>query len=248
MLLPEGRGSGSGGRSYHYFAGFGRACGPFSTGSRSIGGGSPEPGLRVMIRTRKLSLMSGLPSRERLAADRAQPEVEIRRSAKRRKTISARWEGDMVVLLAPAGMTTSVARDYLRRLLPKLLAERSARREDPRRTDAYLEERAAHVARSYLDDRVKPVSIGWVTNQNTRWGSTTPATGKVRISHHLWSAPEYVVDYVIHHELCHLVEASHNARFRKLEALFPHAGQAKAFLEGMVFERNRLEDTNADPA
>ena len=53
---------------------------------------------------------------------------------------------------------------------------------------------------------------------------------------------------MIHHELCHLIEASHNGRFRKLEALFPQADQAKAFLEGMVFERNRFEDTNADPA
>ncbi|WP_165168298.1 M48 metallopeptidase family protein [Rothia uropygialis] len=191
--------------------------------------------------------MPGLASRERLAATRTRPEVEIRRSARRRKTISARWEGKMIVLLVPGTMATPVARDYLERLLPKLLSERSGARDDPRRTDAYLGERASVIARSYLDDRVKPVSIGWVTNQNTRWGSTTPATGRIRISHHLWGAPEFVVDYVIHHELCHLVEPSHNNHFKKLEAQFPYVELAKAFLEGIIFERHRLDTESSGP-
>lgn len=145
-------------------------------------------------------------------------------------------------------MTTQVAEDYLHRLLPKLLAERPGTGGDRRRTDEYLAERATVIARSYLDDRVRPVSIGWVTNQNTRWGSTTPATGRVRISHHLWGAPEFVVDYVVHHELCHLIEPSHNHRFTRLEAKFPHADRAKAFLEGVIFERHRTDTENADPS
>lgn len=159
----------------------------------------------------------------------------VRRSARRSRTVSARWDGDRVLLLAPAGFSTAQSQDYVGRLMPRLLASRGQQAHEDRRSDAWLRERAQEVAARYLDSRVRPTEIRWVTNQNTRWGSTTPATGHVRLSHRLQGTPDYVVDAVIHHELCHLLEASHSPRFRRLEALFPHTEKAWAYLEGMVF-------------
>jgi predicted metal-dependent hydrolase len=45
--------------------------------------------------------------------------------------------------------------------------------------------------------------------------------------------PEYVVDYVLVHELVHLIEPGHDERFWALVARFPRAERARGFLEGV---------------
>jgi hypothetical protein len=45
--------------------------------------------------------------------------------------------------------------------------------------------------------------------------------------------PEYVVDYVLVHELVHLLEPGHDARFWSLVARYPRAERARGFLEGV---------------
>ena len=63
--------------------------------------------------------------------------------------------------------------------------------------DGELAERAERLSDQYFDGRASPASVRWVTNQNTRWGSCTPAEGSIRLSHRLQGMPEYVVDYVL---------------------------------------------------
>ena len=58
---------------------------------------------------------------------------------------------------------------------------------------------------------VEPSSIS-VTDVQYQWGSCTPA-GHVRLNWRLIKAPAGVADYVIVHELAHLLEASHSDRF-----------------------------------
>lgn len=50
----------------------------------------------------------------------------------------------------------------------------------------------------------------------TRWGSCTPKTGRIRLNVQLAAYPPYCLGYVVAHELTHLLEASHNARFHAL--------------------------------
>lgn len=50
----------------------------------------------------------------------------------------------------------------------------------------------------------------------TRWGSCTVQTGKIRLNLRLARKPEACLEYVLVHELCHLLEPSHNARFHGL--------------------------------
>ena len=78
----------------------------------------------------------------------------------------------------------------------------------------------------------------WVTNQNSRWGSCTPADGSIRLSHRLQAMPPWVVDYVLVHELAHLAEPSHDAEFWRLVDDYPRAERAKGYLEGVAAAAN----------
>jgi hypothetical protein len=51
--------------------------------------------------------------------------------------------------------------------------------------------------------------------------------------------PQWVIDYVLLHELAHLLVAGHNAAFWKLLEAYPETARAKAFLEGVAFATAR---------
>ena len=55
-----------------------------------------------------------------------------------------------------------------------------------------------------------------VRTMKTRWGSCTPKTGAIRINARLAAYPPECLELVVAHELVHLLEPSHNARFHAL--------------------------------
>lgn len=62
-------------------------------------------------------------------------------------------------------------------------------------------------------------ATGWQLRlMRTRWGSCTPRTGRIRINIQLAAYPPECLDYVVAHELAHLLEASHNDRFHAIVA------------------------------
>lgn len=169
----------------------------------------------------------------------SQPEVVVRRSARRRKTVSAHWSEDTVVLSVPQSATRREIEHWTRELVPRVVERR--RREAAagadRRSDDRLLQRALALSRRHLDGRARPSDVRWSDRQNTRWGSATPATGVIRISAQLQDAPAWVLDFVLLHELAHLLEADHSPRFRALEARYPLAEKAQAFLDGAAWGR-----------
>ncbi|MFJ3949326.1 M48 family metallopeptidase [Streptomyces libani] len=156
--------------------------------------------------------------------------VEVRRSSRRRRTVSAYREGDRTVVLIPARMSEAEERRWVTVMLDKLAAQESKRMLG----DGELAERARRLSGQYLDGRACPASVRWVTNQNTRWGSCTPAEGSIRLSHRLQGMPEYVIDYVLLHELAHLLVPGHGPRFWRLLESYPRTERARGYLEGVV--------------
>ena len=116
-------------------------------------------------------------------------------------------------------------------MLDKLAAQESRRRVPG---DAELAEHAERLSAQYFDDRARPTTVRWVTNQNTRWGSCTPAEGSIRLSHRLKGMPEYVIDYVLLHELAHLLVPGHGPDFWRLLEAYPRTERARGYLEGVV--------------
>jgi predicted metal-dependent hydrolase len=160
------------------------------------------------------------------------PVVEVRRSQRRRRTVSAYRDGERVVVLIPDRFSRAEETEWVERMLARL----AAREERIRRTDDELLIRARKLTSRYLPDhasRVVPTSVRWVTNQNGRWGSCTPDDGTIRISHRIQEMPDWVVDYVLLHELAHLVVPSHNARFWELVGRYPKSERAQGYLEGI---------------
>ena len=157
--------------------------------------------------------------------------VEVRRSARRRRTVSVDLRDGVAVVSIPASFTARQEKQWVERMVAKLHAT-SVR---PAQSEAGLSERAAELSTRDLAGRGVPTSIRWVTNQNSRWGSATPASRAVRLSHKLQGMPEWVVDYVILHEMAHLIEPSHNGTFWALLKSYPHTETAKAFLLGAAY-------------
>lgn len=163
--------------------------------------------------------------------DRAAPgPVEVRRSARRRRTVSAYREGDRTVVLIPARMSAAEERRWVSVMMDKLAAQENRRYLG----DAELAARAAELSDRYLRGRARPDSVRWVTNQHSRWGSCTPSAGSIRLSHRLQGMPEYVLDYVLLHELAHLLVPGHGPGFWRLLADYPSTERARGFLEGVA--------------
>jgi predicted metal-dependent hydrolase len=174
-----------------------------------------------------------------------EPTVEVRRSARRRRTVSAYRDGDRTVVLLPARMTATEEAHWVRTMLDRLAAK-DARR--PRGDDALLR-RALALSTRHLDGRARPVSVRWVTNQHGRWGSCTPADRTIRLSHRLRELPDWVVDYVLVHELAHLLVADHSAEFWAYVARYPMAERARGYLLGVAAAHPRLAgDADGDAA
>ncbi|WP_290514874.1 M48 family metallopeptidase [Aeromicrobium sp.] len=160
-------------------------------------------------------------------------DVEIRRSRKRTRTVRAYREGDKTIVLMPAHLSRPEEERHVRSLIERL--ERREKRVRP--SDDELLDRAAALSREWLEGRAVPASVRWVSNQNSRWGSCTSAEGSIRLSDRLKGMPEWVVDYVLLHELAHLIEANHSSRFWALIEAFPQTERAKGFLEGVSWQR-----------
>ena len=158
------------------------------------------------------------------------PVVEVRRSRRRRSTVAAYREDDRVVVMIPARMSRAEEREWVATMLARL--ERSEKRRRP--SDATLMRRARDLNARYLDGLAAPGTVRWVDNQNSRWGSCTPADRAIRLSRRLEGMPSWVIDYVLVHELAHLLEVGHTARFWRLVDRFPKAERAKGFLEGVA--------------
>jgi predicted metal-dependent hydrolase len=161
----------------------------------------------------------------------ARPRVEVRRSARRRRTVSAyRAEDGTLVVLLPARMSRAEEQEWVEAMVARV--QRSERRRKP--SDAGLEKRAAQLSERYLEGLARPTSVRWVDNQGQRWGSCTPADGSIRVSARLRGMPGWVVDYVLLHELAHLLEAGHTPMFWRLVERYPRAERARGFLEGVA--------------
>lgn len=154
-------------------------------------------------------------------------EIEVIRSVKRTRTVQARVIEGKVVVRIPARMSKVEEEKAVAEILAKL----KKRSTSSIVSDDALMERAHRLNQQVLDGRARVVSIRWVGNQNSRWGSCTVDTAEIRISDRLRKAPDYVVDAVLVHELTHTFIPGHSAEFWEWADKVPLAERARGYLE-----------------
>lgn len=158
--------------------------------------------------------------------------VQIIRSAQRRKTVSARLENGVLVIRAPE----AIRDEELAPIIEGLKKRMHRRTRTITATDEALEKRARELNKKYFDDRLKWQSVRYVGNQNSRFGSCTPEDGTIRLSDRLASMPVWVRDYVLVHELAHLIEPNHGPQFWRLVNRYPLTERARGYLMAVGLE------------
>ena len=158
-------------------------------------------------------------------------EVKVLRSSRRRKTVSATVDKGVLILRIPERMSRKEEAYWVDHMRQKLLHKSKLKKG--KRSDEALEQRAKRLARDYFGEL--EFSIVWSGRQQQRWGSCTPMERSIRLSSNLKDFPDYVIDYVIIHELAHLLIADHSPEFWQLCARYPFTDRARGFLEGVAF-------------
>lgn len=148
-------------------------------------------------------------------------EIELVRGTRRRKHVEAVLVGDRLRVSFPRWMSLAEAEAAAAEL-----AERMRRRVDPAAIN--LAARARRLALEYGLPR--PKSVRWSDHQLQRWGSCTPQDAAIRISSRLAAFPAWVLDYVLMHELAHLVVPHHGPKHDALVNEYPLAERARGFL------------------
>lgn len=163
----------------------------------------------------------------------AEPDIEVRRSKRRRQTVSAYRDGDKVVVLLPARMSRAEEKRWVADMLSRLQRSETRRRSPARNSDEALAKRCTELSAKYLNGKATPEGIRWVPPMRTRWASCTPSEGTIRVSQRLRDVPGWVLDYVLVHELAHLLVPGHGPNFWKWVKRYPKTERAIGYLEGV---------------
>jgi len=156
------------------------------------------------------------------------PQYRVVRKERRRRSISAFRQGGVIEIHIPAKMSK---RQELE-MIPEMIAMVLRREGRSRKTDLQLLEIGMELLTKYLPDfDVAPASINW-RNMSERWGSCTTVDRTIRISDRLIGAPNYVLNYIIFHELIHLRIPGHDQDFYNYLNRFTDQQKCEAFLEG----------------
>jgi hypothetical protein len=135
--------------------------------------------------------------------------------------------------LIPARLSKAEEAHWVAEMQRKLLKGEPRKLPRAKPSDEALLLRCAELSEKHLHGRAVPKSVRWVPPMRTRWASCTPVDGTIRVSEHLKTVPTWVLDYVLVHELAHLLVPAHNAKFWGLVREYPRTDRAIGYLEGL---------------
>jgi hypothetical protein len=179
-----------------------------------------------------------------------QVTVNLRRD--KRLTKTSRWErlpDGSLLLRVPYRLPNRRVAALLEQVATQLDKSITMHKQ---RNDAVLQQRAEILNTKHFKGKIQWNAICWVSNMQSRLGSCTrggPTDGQIRISNKIKEWPDWVVDYVIAHELLHRKYPNHSAAFwNELRTAYPLTEQARGFIHGVSFASGRpLDDDLEDP-
>lgn len=139
--------------------------------------------------------------------------------------MGARLSSGVLEVVVPAWMPVHERQRWAEIMRGRL--ERRRRRSIP--SDARLESRARVLNGRYFGGRLRWTSVRYAEMQH-RWGSCTFTDGAIRISQRAAALPDWVVDYLLVHELAHLEHSDHGSAFHQTVGRYPLAERAIGYL------------------
>lgn len=167
------------------------------------------------------------------------PNIRVIRSARRKKTISAQYIDGIFEVTIPAWMSKKEEAEWVTKMAARFAKANS-------HSDAELTTRTKQLAKRYR--LPQPASVQWAGELKTMWGSCAIDVGAIRVNSVLKKTPGWVVDYVLVHELAHLLHAGHGPDFWAVVARYPKSERAIGFLMGMGLaeQTGKLDDVPED--
>ncbi len=157
--------------------------------------------------------------------------IQINRSNRRKKTIEGKIKDNTLHIYLPEGLSKKQEQRYITTI------ENQIKKKEQRHnlnTNGHLTERAEMLNEKYFDGQLD-FTIRFVTNQNKKYGSCTPSTKTIRLSHRIADYPQFVQDYLIVHELAHLIHPNHSKAFWDIVDDYPLVERAKGFLYAVEY-------------
>src|SRR4030067_1352353 len=154
-------------------------------------------------------------------------EIKVIRSPNRKKTIQARMVEDTLYVYLTLGMQHEEERKIIEKMKKKIDKKMQKKQIN---NDDYLITKFDEVNVKFFQGKLKVNSIEFVTNQERVNGSCTPNKGTIRLSHKLLDMPKWVLDYVIMHEMTHLVHPNHSKAFWTKADESKYTARATGFL------------------
>jgi len=171
--------------------------------------------------------------------------VNVRRDKRLKKSARWQWQSkESILLRVPYRLPKGIIGKHVDQIASKLEKQEKL---SERRTDIGLQTRAEYINKKYFGGKVEWHAIRWVGNMNTQLGSCTTGgitDGHIRISDKIKNWPQWVIDYVIAHELVHRLHPNHSTAFwSTLTEGYPLAERARGFIRGVGFaEGTQFED------
>ena len=159
-------------------------------------------------------------------------EVKIIRSTRRHRTISARMLNDCLVVSAPQHVPQerieAIVEGFKAKFQKRKLKEALDRKQP-------LCEIAAALNRKYFANALRINSVEYVIDQNSKYGCCNYTQRSIRISHKIGLMPTWVRDYVLIHEMAHLLEPNHSKAFWNIVSRYELAERARGYLLALGF-------------
>jgi predicted metal-dependent hydrolase len=155
--------------------------------------------------------------------------VEVIRSRRRKRTVSARIRGGRLIVRIPARLSDREAEQWVEKMKRRLIVRKA---QDDEAAQRELEDVARRMNEMFLSGEATPSSIRYTSNQKRLFGSCSPRTRKVRISSRVRRMPKWVLEYLVLHELTHFIHPNHSQKFWDIVRRHPDAERARGFLIG----------------
>ena len=152
-------------------------------------------------------------------------DVVIIRSKKRKRSIEAKIVNEKLFIYLPDRVNESEEKKWIEKMT-KWSQNHQKKKE---LNSSNLSKRAQDLNKKYFNGTLD-FSIRFVTNQNTRYGSCTSSTKTIRISDKIAKMPRWVQDYVIIHELTHIVHPNHTKKFWEKVKQYKYTERARGYL------------------